>query len=126
MINKISNQAFETRYKGIRSELVTPLGVALIHKKINLLKKGSLFPDELINEMEEYAQRNEILDSNIYIQDNSIHKCCPNCLKAHTLAKARELGVQEATINNLARFLKGETGHNGYYLDQDELIKIEN
>ncbi len=96
-----------------------------MHKKINLLKKGSLFPDVLINEMEEYAQRNELLDSNVYIQDNSIHKCCPSCLKAHTLAKARELEVEEDTITYLTKFLKGEIGHNGYYLDEDELIKIE-
>lgn len=125
MINKISNQAFEARYKGIRSGLVTPLGVALIHKKINLLKNGSFFPDELINEMEEYAKRNDLVKSDVYIQDSSIHKCCPSCLKAHALVKARELGVKEDTINHLTKFLKGEIGHDGYYLDEEELIKIK-
>lgn len=126
MINKISNHAFETRYEGIKLGLVTPLEANLIHKKINLLKKGAIFPDELINEMEEYAERNDLVNSNVYIEEDSIHKCCPNCLKAHAFVKGRELGVNEKTMSQITNFLKGEIGHYGYYLDRDELIKINN
>jgi hypothetical protein len=75
--------------------------------------------------MEDYAEKNDLVKSVFYIDEmNSLYKCCPNCLKAHALVKARELGVEEETINSLSKLFKGEIGHNGYYLDEDELIKI--
>lgn len=125
MIYKTSLHAHETQYKGIRSRVVTSFGSSLIHTKMNLLKAGHIFPDNLINEIEDYAERNKIVDDVIMNQASPLHKCCPNCLKAHTLVKARELGVDQETIEILSSSFKGNIGHNGYYLDEEELIKLE-
>ncbi|MEK6910675.1 MAG: hypothetical protein AABW82_02775 [Nanoarchaeota archaeon] len=126
MINKTLSHAYETRYNGIKSGVITPFGSALIQTKINLLKKGHIFPDTLISEMENYAERNILIDDSVMNEASPMHKCCPNCLKAHTLVKASELGVEEETIESLSSSFKGEIGHNGYYLDEDELIKLSN
>ena len=125
MVNKIQSNAFETRYVGIKSEVITPLGFSLIQRKMKLLKKGLIFPDSLIREIENYVKRNEIIKE-VYIEDfDNLYKCCPSCLKAHTLKKAREIGLDNLSIHLLANIFEGEIGHNGYYLDEEELIKFE-
>ncbi len=85
-----------------------------------------MFSDSLINEIEDFANRNDLVKSEFYLEEtNSLYKCCPNCLKAHALTKAREFGLNQESINILSTIFKGDIGHYGrYYLDEEELIKI--
>ena len=47
------------------------------------------------------------------------------CLKAYALKKAAELGLGQNAIAAVRRMIPGETGHNGYYMDGEELIRVE-
>lgn len=127
MINKIIHHALETQYDGIKLEVISPFAIALIHQKVKLLKKGVMLSDSLINEIEDFVNRNDLVKSEFYLEEaNSLYKCCPNCLKAHALVKAREFGFNEESIKILSTLFKGDIGHyGGYYLDGDELIKIQ-
>ena len=66
--------------------------------------------------IEKFMNRNIIEEAN--------YQCCPRCLKAHAMKKAGELGLSEKEINYLNIVLPGEAGHQGYYLDVEEVIEV--
>lgn len=87
----------------------------LVHYKVIGLTRGLIIPDDLIAKMESFMKRNSIKEAN---------HCCPNCLKAHILKTANDIGISRDGKQFLSLFIGGEAGHNGYYLDGDELVKI--
>ena len=101
------------------------LAHSLLDYKIQGLAKGLIIPDDLIAELESYAERNPLhkLVKNAQSK-KEIMGCCPRCLKAHMLKTAENLGISQEGRQFLSLFMQGEAGHNGYYLDADELIKI--
>lgn len=50
--------------------------------------------------------------------------CCPRCLKAHILKTAKENNFSDEEIADMLTGVKGEIGHNGYYLNGAEVVKI--
>ena len=70
-------------------------------------------PDELISELEEFSFRNQIEG-----------KYCERCLKAHAIKTAREMGLNGTTRKVIENIFNCETGHNGYYLDKEEIKEI--
>lgn len=116
MIQKIQNQAIE---RG-RGEDLNRLVPALVHRfleyKIVGLSKGIVIPDNLVAEADKFINRN--------IVENSNFECCLRCLKAHVLKKAAEMSLTDEQIYFLGNIFPGEAGHDGYYLDNEKLIKI--
>jgi len=49
---------------------------------------------------------------------------CLRCLKAHAIRVAGEMGFQGSTLKFINKSVKGEIGHDGYYLNRNKLIKI--
>jgi len=80
-------------------------------------------PDSLLVEMENFAKKNALAVSES--NGNKFHHCCVKCLKAHALKKAREIKLDEKRMSWLMDMFGGEAeGHEGYYIDGEELVKI--
>ena len=62
-----------------------------------------------------------------FVESNSIHEgqCCKRCLKAHALKTAKELGMNQESVRFIDILYTHEAGHMGYYMDEEELIRIE-
>jgi len=81
------------------------------------MKKQGLFA-----EMQDFIDRNKI---QVELQNRySIESFCVRCLKAHLLVKAEQAGMEEELISNFLGRWDGEIGHQGYYLDNDEVVRI--
>jgi len=119
MILKINPYALEQ--KNIERE-VSETRNFFLKKKSIALQKGLLIPDDLIAEIESFVERNSLATLNGI--NKTWNKCCDRCLKAHIMRKAEEFGLDNGTIKYLESLMKTETGHNGYYLDEDKLIKL--
>lgn len=63
---------------------------------------------------------------NLFIKRNSLNEghFCEKCLKAHILKKASEFKVSSELIKKLNSLSKVEIGHSGYYLDENNLVRI--
>ncbi len=84
----------------------------IIRKILKLNKKGDVYLN-FINEMESFILRNIIEKK----------ECCAKCLKAY-LVDTLKKSDSTLLIEKLFNFIEGETGHQGYYLDKEKLIKI--
>lgn len=79
-----------------------------------ILFKETKIPDLLLKEIEEFKKRNMIVKD----------KCCPSCLKAHLIKKASVLKIDKRLYDNILNEMNGDVGHNGYYLDANNLKRI--
>jgi hypothetical protein len=94
--------------------------------KSEMLAHAGKLPGLLGEEIRQFIERNILIYAFSSSKKGNIFKsvpCCPRCLKAHTMQKARELGFDDETLNLLGLYFNCEEGHNGYYLDNDELKK---
>lgn len=89
------------------------IGAKALHSLKAISKK-------LFLEAEAFARRN-VIDLSSF--EHETH-CCPHCLKAHLLKKAEELDDGRAIHEVIVRMGELETGHNGYYLDGEKVVKI--
>jgi len=68
----------------------------------------------LLKEIDSFAERNKI--------DNKI--CCARCLKAHAIKTSEKLGIYKQAESIIKSITAEEPGHLGYYLDEEDLIKL--
>ncbi len=93
--------------------LALPFSVAEDVHRIQMLLVWEKAPTSLIESVNEFASRNVLLGE----------ACCMRCLKAHLLKKAREEQSSDF-ISLVHRIIDEEAGHQGYYLDGEEIRKI--
>ena len=81
------------------------------------------FPELFLIELEEFVNRNALAKVDLNPHGKVPH-CCPRCLKAHALKKAKQTGLDEQGLS-LIQTLMGEheRGHHGHYLDEERLIE---
>lgn len=119
MISKNNQQALE----GLWMKDIVRAGFRsyILEKKIEALQHGAMIPDDFLSEIERFKDRNAI------IEDEDEQICCVQCLKAYALKKAEEEQLGDEAIKELNKMLDGgiEAGHNGYYMDAGELVKID-
>ncbi|MEK6888617.1 MAG: hypothetical protein AABW80_00755 [Nanoarchaeota archaeon] len=75
---------------------------------------GKLLPKQLLDQINKFRERNKIVDN----------VCCEHCLKAHAIHKAQEMNLSQQLTRSILENLEGNLGHNGYYMDKEELVKI--
>ena len=93
------------------------IGVKVLHSLKGISRK-------LFLEAEAFMQRNRIVDLSS-LEDNEINlECCPHCLKAHLLKKADEMNLGKATREIIISMGELQTGHDGYYLDKEKIVKL--
>ncbi len=91
----------------------------LLEHKQDALQKGVLLPDDFIASVESFAERNII-----HINKKSYKEVCPRCLKAFIGEAAIAHGLPQEGKTLLDSLFPEEAGHNGYYLDNDEVKKV--
>ncbi len=122
MATKISQSVSETPFEGnslVESEIELLLRKVSIDKKIEI-------PYEFIKEINEYARRNSFtFDYTIHKNKTSnIRVCCTQCVKAHALEKSKQMKLGKEISDAIEEMFECETGHNGYYIDKEDLKKI--
>ncbi|MBI2451876.1 hypothetical protein HYV50_02235 [Candidatus Pacearchaeota archaeon] len=81
-------------------------------------------PEELLIEIEAFSHRNPLGTLAYRLKDKKeIYYCCPNCLKAHLIKQAQRIGRKNLR-KILSRILNGEVGHDGYYIDGEEIKRV--
>ena len=103
----------------IAENVSSSMARALLKVKIDGLKRGIIIHDDLISEIDAFCERN-----NCQTPVNELHTCCSRCLKAHAFRKAKEIGVSKDGMKVIFSLLNGKIGHEGYYMDGNELVKI--
>ena len=92
----------------------------------NILSKLAklALPQQFMEKIYSYRERNAFLK---LIKDKSpvIEICCPSCLKAHIRKTAVEFELSSDVSKKVFNITNGNTGHMGYYLDKDKLIKFD-
>jgi hypothetical protein len=117
MIIQIKKTAFEP----LTIDLVGPkFRSFLLNRKMEALRNGMIIPDDFIAKLENFKERNAVEG----IGESYGKVCCTQCLKAYALKKAEELGLGKKAIGIVEKMLEGKTGHNGYFMDGDELVRI--
>ena len=89
------------------------------YESLLLASNLHLFPTILLD-LEMFIKRNRILGSQAVLEED----LCPRCIKAHLLAIARRESLPAAHVQQLAALLPGDNGHDGYYLDHEEVKKV--
>lgn len=121
MVNLNNNQALElSSFNSVLT--LSKMASFLLRAKSIAIRKGILIPDDFIAELDEYCERNSLIEN--ALNPYALHHCCPACVRAHAVKSAQETGMNRESINFVLSFLEGPTGHNGYYLDEEELVKI--
>ena len=93
--------------------------------EFEILQNLNKISEALSNEAESFKERNSLAIIGSSLKDKKpIHRCCPQCLKAHLLKTAEEMNSGRAIREVITKMHSCETGHNGYYMDDGELIKI--
>ena len=97
------------------------IGVNIFYK----LTKITNIPDLLIKEADSFMKRNSlaVVACNINNKEQ-IHECCPSCLEAHLIRKAKELGLNNNHKEAIQKIFECKVGHNGYYLDRERLVRV--
>ena len=97
------------------------LGIDVFYK----LTKITNVPNSLIKEADLFMKRNSLAVVACNIRNKEqIHECCPCCLEAHLIKKAKELGLNNNHREAIQRIFECEIGHNGYYLDKEKLVRV--
>jgi|SRR3989344_1653062 len=100
-------------------EGLSPVTIFMLRKKAEGLLSGVFISDALIAEIDGFIKRN-----NVAKPIEEMHTSCPRCLKAHAVKRANELGADLKTIRHISKIFDGEVGHEGYYMDADELVRL--
>jgi hypothetical protein len=77
-----------------------------------LLNELPLF---LREELGKFTKRNNLVGEN----------CCPWCLKAHLIKKAKEKDMDAWAFEKIDEVFPDRTGHNGYYEDKGRIMEIK-
>lgn len=108
----------------ILKKFVRPLEYT-ISIEFEILHNLNKISQKLLKEAESFKERNSLAIVGHTIESKKpIHRCCPQCLKAHLLKKSEEMNSGKAIREIIIKMHSCETGHYGYYLDGVNLIKI--
>ncbi|HLC53535.1 MAG TPA: hypothetical protein VJK03_03245 [Candidatus Nanoarchaeia archaeon] len=93
-----------------------------VQEKFVSLQKRISLPESLVAELAAYMARNNIVINNG--RGNTKVEHCQQCFKAHVLTEASNHGLDQQSIMALKNIINGKTGHDGYYLDGNDLREL--
>ena|SRR3989338_579519 len=82
-----------------------------------------LFPPEIVREMAHFIVKNN-LSITFSLNGEARYHCCKRCLKAHLVVASRKYKLSKEALFFLNRLFPEKTGHEGYYLNEENLLKI--
>ena len=92
-----------------------------LSKQVLQLLSEKLNPRYIV-ELEAFCHRNNLKHDD---ENREIILCCPSCLKAYAMKIAEAHNLDEDSIEFVMDVLDGEIGHEGYYIDDDELLEVD-
>jgi hypothetical protein len=125
MVLQINSKDFEDPDDG--EQIVERQINAIIERLRHSESEGIDIPDELINEISFFSQKNVMDISYNFegMESKNVKVCCSRCVKAHLIKKANDLGLEGEIIAFLDEQIPGKIGHEGYYLDEGEVKHSE-
>ena len=121
MINKSNSLALETTTKSLDGNM--DIILSKISSRLDSVKGLAVNSHGIVNEIKNFIQRNSLVVSKNKSGKVDVHFCC-NCLKAHLKNVAKKRNIDENASRILCAILHCQTGHGGYYIDANKLIKI--
>ena len=95
----------------------------ILDRKISALSEGIILSDNFIAEIESFIERNSLAKYHPeFVESN---ESCPRCLKAHMISLANKQNIGIGSMKILDSLIDEEIGHNGYYLDEGEVIPVQ-
>lgn len=82
----------------------------------------SLFPHSFLAELESFKHANAAAVT-YTLTGHAQARCCPDCLKAYALQRARAQGFAQQQLHALEQSLPGAIGHDGYFINKGELVR---
>lgn len=129
MVTKLKSKKNEQSLFNEQIE-ATSLRAKLLEHKMQALRRGVIIPDSFLAEIEDFALRNAIeqnsQSSNEIVFSQKDPYFCERCVKAFALHHGKEHGLTKEAIVSLDNLFEIDAGHHGYYLDDDELISLNN
>ncbi|MBI3334131.1 hypothetical protein HYZ97_01475 [Candidatus Pacearchaeota archaeon] len=116
----MSQHLFRASEKKIDQFLITQ-GIATQQELWHTLR--ILLPSTFVEAIQAFRESNSVATT-YSIHGKPTYRYCERCLKAHAMKTAQEIGLDSRILRCLEQALPGETGHDGYYLNHEELIKI--
>lgn len=114
-----SKMTLEQSYTRVKRILLA-CGIPAKRASLNLVRLA-YFPKEFLDGLEAFQKRNLIAHEGGH-KHNAF--CCPRCLKAHALKISQDVTVNIYSLSLLFNMLNCETGHNGFYVDRDDVAKV--
>jgi hypothetical protein len=105
------------------SEIVTLQALFLSARDAMKEQHGVGLPHQLLLELHAFVRRNRVVDLGPG-EEFTIEHCCKRCLKAYLLERAEGCGLSGEQLSFLESYFSCESGHDGYYLDGDDLLNL--
>jgi len=82
-------------------------------------------PRSLLHEINVFTLRNPVIEVASKVKSKTpVYGCCSRCLKAYLIKRSKAEGFGKEVEKALCDMLKCETGHDGYFIDGDDLVEV--
>ncbi len=85
--------------------------------------KKKALPEGLMRELDMFLERNALGVETLENGSKKKH-CCLQCMKAHALVVVKVMEMGESVEEEIERVFGCETGHEGYYMDEEEIYDL--
>jgi uncharacterized membrane protein YheB (UPF0754 family) len=121
MILKSNSQALEKQTKTLDGNMDAIL--RQFSSRLDSIKDLAAQSPKILDEVKNFITRNSLVISKNKKGSVDVHFCC-SCLKAHITNIARKLNIDENATRILCAVLHCQSGHAGYYMDADKVLKL--
>lgn len=83
----------------------------------------SLMPEAFLEELNKFVLNNTLTESYTLKGHQELHYC-EQCFKAHAFKVSEDFDLDKRFLSYLDVVFPGEVGHDGYYINQEQLVKI--
>ncbi|MAE49814.1 hypothetical protein CMI48_03235 [Candidatus Pacearchaeota archaeon] len=108
-------------FQSLSGDVVTLQALFLAARDAVKGQFGVGLPHQLLLELHAFVRRNRVVDLG---DEFTIEHCCKRCLKAYLLERAEGYGVSGEQLSFLESYFSCEAGHDGWYLDGDDLLNL--
>lgn len=121
MISKSNSQALEKQTKTLDGNM--DIILRQFSSRLDSIKDLAAQSPKILGEVKDFIKRNSLVVSKSKKGSVDVHFCC-SCLKAHLINLSRKLNIDENATKMLCAVLHCQSGHGGYYMDSNELVKL--
>lgn len=94
------------------------------HSKSRMSKKEHISLHRLQLKLQSFIARNAFIVKQAPDRAIGEMKVCNKCLKAHAYRLGKEMEISNESLHKIMKMIPGDIGHEGYYVDEEDLIKL--